>query len=83
MMDEIQNSIVEFIVDQYEMSEDQILYEENLTDQGIIDSFAFVEIAVFLEKKYFVKIENEEITAENFATLASISAMVERKICSK
>jgi acyl carrier protein len=60
-------------------SEGTIGDEERLIDQGIIDSFGIMALLGFLEEKFSVRIEGDELMPENFATLATISALVERK----
>ncbi len=52
---------------------------DQLIDQGIIDSFGIMALLGFLEEKFSVRIDGDELMPENFATLTAISAMVERK----
>ncbi|APG26935.1 hypothetical protein A7E78_03245 [Syntrophotalea acetylenivorans] len=50
-----------------------------LIDQGIIDSMGIIVLLEFLEKKFAVTIEGDELLPENFATLAAISSLVDKK----
>lgn len=49
--------------------------EENLFSTGVIDSMGLVELAFFLEETFQITLEPENLTFENFATVASIGAM--------
>jgi acyl carrier protein len=50
--------------------------DANLIQQGLIDSMGVMKLIVFLEKRFDIEIELEEITAENFETLNLISNLV-------
>ncbi len=50
-----------------------------LIDQGIIDSMGIIVLLGFLEEKFAVRIEGDELLPENFATLAAISTLVDKK----
>jgi len=48
----------------------------NLIRQGLIDSMGVMKLIIFLEKRFGIEIELEEITAENFETLSRISELI-------
>jgi len=50
----------------------------NLIRQGLIDSMGVMKLIVFLEKRFGIEIELEEVTAENFETLSRISELIAR-----
>jgi len=50
-----------------------------LIDQGIIDSMGIIVLLGFLEEKFAVCIEGDELLPENFATLTAISTLVDKK----
>ncbi len=45
-----------------------------------LDSMAVVTIIAGLEDRFSVQFEDEEITAENFATMGSLTSLVEEKL---
>jgi acyl carrier protein len=49
-----------------------------LLDSGLLDSMALVDLVTHLEHTYGVTIDTAEITPDNFASVAAISALVER-----
>lgn len=52
---------------------------DQLLEQGIIDSFGIMTLLSFLEEKFAVSIEGDDLTPENFASIGTISALVDRK----
>lgn len=58
---------------------DPIADTDLLIDQGIIDSMGIIVLLGFLEEKFAVTIEGDELLPENFATLAAISTLVDKK----
>lgn len=52
--------------------------ETSLFDKGLIDSLAVVEIVVALEDKFDIEIDAEDIIGENFNSVATIKALVEK-----
>lgn len=48
----------------------------NIIEEGIIDSMGILALVSFLESKYRIEIDLEEITAENFATVNKIAEFV-------
>ncbi|MCG8361123.1 MAG: acyl carrier protein [Kiloniellales bacterium] len=45
-----------------------------------LDSMAVVTIICAIEDRFAVQFEDDEITAENFATLGSLTSLVEEKL---
>jgi acyl carrier protein len=52
--------------------------DTNLIRQGLIDSMGVMKLTIFLEKRFGIEIDIEEITAENFETLSRIGRLVVR-----
>ena len=50
-----------------------------LLEQGIIDSFGIMTLLSFLEEKFSVQIEGDDLTPENFSSIRTISELVDRK----
>jgi acyl carrier protein len=51
--------------------------DDQLVDSGIIDSLGVMTLLGFLEEKFSIKIPDSELTPENFASLATLTALVE------
>ena len=50
-----------------------------LLESGVIDSLAVLDVVGFLEQTFDIKVDDEELTPENFASIRSLAAFVERK----
>jgi acyl carrier protein len=79
-MDEIREAVLEYVVDEYIDEDDDIEVDADtpLISSGIVDSFSMVSLKAFLEKRYDIRIPDEEATPEAFDTVNSIVGIVER-----
>jgi len=55
----------------------------SLIDLEIIDSFGIVEIVTFVEDKWLIKIDNEEINRRNFGSINKMVNLIFNKIQKK
>jgi acyl carrier protein len=55
-------------------NEDALLIED-----GYLTSLEAVDLAVFLEERFGVEVDPEDVNEEDFRSLRSVAAMVERK----
>ena len=53
--------------------------QENLLSKGIVDSHGVMELVGFLEERYGISVGDEDLSPENFESVASIEGFVERK----
>ena len=54
----------------------QIAADEPLISSGLIDSFSLVDIALFVEQEFGVRIDDSELSAEVFDTLDELNALI-------
>ena len=50
-----------------------------LISSGLVDSFSLVDLAMFVEEEFGVKIDDTELNAETFDTLGQLAALVEQR----
>lgn len=50
--------------------------EANLIEEGILDSMMFVDLVMFIEERYGVVAELDDLEIDNFATVACIARFV-------
>jgi acyl carrier protein len=50
-----------------------------LLESGIIDSLGVLDVVAFLEKSFMIKISDDELTPENFASIKHLGEFVKRK----
>jgi acyl carrier protein len=53
--------------------------DEVLISSGLIDSFSLVDLALFVEDTFGVRIEDSELTSDVFDTLFELTALVEKR----
>jgi acyl carrier protein len=60
-----------------------VLHEKQVGDSdplaGLLDSLAVLDVINFLEHRFAIVLNPEDVTEQNFATIAAIAALVERK----
>jgi acyl carrier protein len=61
---------------------------ENLNDDtlllgNVIDSQGVIELVSFVQQRFKIEIDDEDVTTDNLATLKSVVALVEKKLRSK
>jgi acyl carrier protein len=57
--------------------------DEDLLEQGIIDSLGLMKLVDFMEKNFGIKIIDEDIVPENFQSLSSMARLVEQQMQNK
>ena len=80
-MSDISNRIRDFIAT-------ELLFEDSsasLSDDtpllaGVIDSLGLMQLISFIEEEFDVAIDDSEVTASNFRTVADIERLVEQKV---
>ena len=54
--------------------------DKSLLKLGYLDSFGLIELIEFIQKKFKVKINNNELNPEVFSTLNKMSIWIEKKV---
>lgn len=52
---------------------------EPLISSGLIDSFSLMDLALFVEDTFGVRIEDTELNADTFDSLAQLTAIIESR----
>jgi len=53
--------------------------DEALISSGLIDSFSLMDVALFVEDTFGVRIEDTELNAETFDNLMQLAALIESR----
>ena len=56
-----------------------ILPDEKLISSGLIDSFHLVDLSMFVEDAYGVRIDDTELTANCFDTLTQLAVLISQR----
>lgn len=79
-MNERERTIRDFVVANYLLEPDSIGVDTALVRPGLIDSMGIVEAVAFLEAKFGIVVDNEDMTEANFASVAAIARFVTAKL---
>jgi acyl carrier protein len=53
--------------------------DDNIFALGFVSSVVAMQLVLYVEKEFSVKIENEDLDLKNFSSIAAISGLVARK----
>ena len=76
MMTALENYIASKILKQ---AKRQIGPDVALISSGLIDSFSLVDLALFVEDSYGVRIEDTELNAQSFDSLRQLAELIESR----
>ena len=70
-----------FIVDSFLYGDDDGTLTDDISflEKGIIDSTGVLELVSFIEEKYGISVEDEELIPDNFDSLTKLTAFVTKK----
>lgn len=53
--------------------------DESLIESGIIDSTGVLELVLFIEDTFHIKVEDDELVPENLDSISNVMAFLEKK----
>jgi acyl carrier protein len=73
--------VEKFIVEEIALGTgvESVGHDEDLLAQDVIDSLGIVELVAFLEKRYGIKVGDDDLLPENFQSVNSVVAFVESR----
>lgn len=78
ILEDLENFMLsEVIVD---FDRESLKPEEDLLEQGIIDSLGLMKLITFMEQAFHLQVNDEEIIPENFQCLKNMVKLIELKI---
>lgn len=77
----IKQQVRDFVLTNYLFSDDQgkLSDSESLIQSGAMDSTGILELIMFLEEKFAIKVADEEMVPANLDSILSVVGFVERK----
>jgi acyl carrier protein len=72
MASDIQEKLLDFISQRFRIPRGEIDPDTSLVDQGVIDSFGFIEIVSFLETEFSIAIPDDQINRDHFGSVNRI-----------
>lgn len=75
-----QQHIRAYIVDNFLLGDSGGLDDgQSLFESGVIDSTGFMELALFVEETFGIKVADQDFVPENFDSIRNLAAFVSRK----
>ena len=53
--------------------------DDSLLESGIIDSLGVLDLVAFIEEEFKIRVEDDDLTPENFQSIDRMMAFVDRK----
>ncbi len=78
-MENLQNELFDYVKENTYKETESITSETKLFMEGIFDSMGFALLLDFLEEKYKVVADDDELVEENFESIDAISAFIHKK----
>ena len=77
MSNDVIAKLAEFIADEIlKQPNREIAPDEALISSGMIDSFSLMDLALFVEDNFGVRIEDTELNADTFDNLEALTALI-------
>ena len=77
MTTEIINPIAKFIAEKILKQPNKVISpDEALISSGLIDSFSLMDLALFIEDTFGIRVEDTELNAETFDNLTQLAALI-------
>ena len=77
MHEDLNNSLETFITQKILQQPNRVIKpDEPLLSSGLIDSFSLMDLALFVEDQFGVRIDDTELNAETFNTLNELANLI-------
>ena len=85
MNETVESQVRAYVVDHFLFGQggDKLGSEASFLEKGLIDSTGVLEVVMFLEERFGIKVQDEELVPDNLDSLARIARFVERKMQQK
>ncbi len=79
-MTELERDVRGFISDNFILDGDDLAGDASLTQQGVLDSMGVLELIMFVEERFGVKIPDEDTLPENLDSVDRIVGYVQGRL---
>jgi acyl carrier protein len=80
---EIEQEIRSFLTEKFLFGSSEALNDDAPLLGNVIDSQGVIELIVFVQERFTIAVDDEEVTTDNFASVKSTVAFIEGKLRSK
>ncbi len=75
----VQKQIENYLLKEFAFDRNEIGPEEDLLNQGILDSIGILQLASFLETTFNIEVDDNDIVIEHFRCLNTLAELVSQK----
>jgi acyl carrier protein len=79
-MSDLERDVRAFISDNFILDGDDLAGDASLTQQGVLDSMGVLELIMFVEERFGVKIPDEDTLPENLDSVDRIVGYVQGRL---
>lgn len=81
-MEQIRQELRQFVVDNFLLGQDDVALTDDMSflDLGIVDSTGVLELVSFLERRYALKLDDEDLVPENLDSIDNLVGFLERRL---
>ena len=69
----------DFIIKYSQVEKDKIQNDSMFMEGGFLDSLGFMALISYMEEEFQIKVSDEDLMAENFKSINTLSDFIERK----
>lgn len=81
MPDDMIQSLTEYITrDILKQPNKALAPDAKIISSGLVDSFSLVDLAMFIEERYHVRIADTELNADTFDTIRELAKLIAKKM---
>jgi acyl carrier protein len=80
---EIEQVIRNFLTEKFLLGSGETLNEDVPLLGGVIDSQGAIDLVTFIQQRFGIEVQDEEVTIDNLTSVKSVTALVEKKLQQK
>jgi acyl carrier protein len=80
---EIEKEIRKFVTQTFLFGNGESLNENVPLPGSVIDSQGIIDLVAFVQQRFDIELQDEEVTVDNFASVKTIAALIENKLRAK
>ncbi len=80
---EIEQELRSYLTEEFLFGRSEALTDDVPLLGNIVDSQGVIELIMFVQQRFKIEVADDEVTTENFATVKSVVAFIEKKLHSK
>lgn len=75
----VETAVREFLKNELGKDVTGVRADDSLLESGTIDSMGVLQLVAFLEARYDLKVEDDDLTPDNFDTLTAIASFIRQR----